>query len=233
MMTDSELDYDSYLAPSPLPPIDAEQLAAAKQQPGTQFKYYDPAMHPQGLKAGSSVLGWRYVDADGNFTGEEVRNSGYSPHPDTLGFMPTSEFEMTLWRAAKGYCRVLTLVAGLFSAELIAKGSARGANELHLEPGEDGVPTLDVYSTKDKLPANWSHWVPIAGEDLVLLLGKGADLTIQFNRGAESALRVPARLLGKAYDNGSRDGKRDRLAALPVPAEPTAMGTAQGIGAQR
>ncbi|MEU0885166.1 hypothetical protein ABZ345_41805 [Lentzea sp. NPDC005914] len=233
MMTDSELDYDSYLAPSPLPPIDAEQRAAAKQQPGTQFKYYDPGMHPQGLKAGSSVQGWRYVDADGNFTGQDVPNPEYSPHPDTLGFMPMSAFEMTLWRTANGYHRVLTLVSGLFAVELIAKGSARGDNELHLEPGEDGVLTLDVYSTKDKLPQDWPHWVPIAGEDLVLVLGRGADLMIQFNRGAESALRVPARLLGKAYDNGSRDGKRDRLADLPLPAEPTTMGTAQGIGAQR
>jgi hypothetical protein len=233
MMTDSELDYDSYLAPSPLPPIDAEQVAAAKQQPGTRLEYYDPAMHPQGLKAGTSVQGWRYVDADGNFTGEEVRNPGYSPHPDTLGFQPMSAFEMTLWRTAQGYNQVLTLVSGLFAVEVIAKGSVRGDDELHLEPGEDGVLTLDVYSTKDKLPENWSHWVPIAGEDLVLHLGRGADLMIQFNRGAESALRVPAGLLSKAYDNGSRDGKRDRLAATPVPATPTTMGTAQGIGAQR
>lgn len=232
-MTDSELDYDSYLAPSPLPPIDEEQLAAAKQQPGKPFKYYDPALHPEGLRVGSTVQGWRYVDADGNFTGEEVRNPDYSPHPDTLGFQPTSAFEMTLWRTAKGYHQVLSLVSGLFSVQLIAKGSARGGNELHLEPGEDGVLTLDVYSTKDKLPEDWSHWVPIAGEDLVLILGRGADLMIQFNSGAESALRVPASLLSKAYDNGARDGKRDRLADTPVPAEPTAMGTAQGIGAQR
>lgn len=233
MMTDSELDYDSYLAPSPLPAIDAEQVAAAKQQPGKPLAYYAPSQHPNGLKVKSTVLGWRHVDADGNFTGEEVRNPDYSPSPETMGFLPKSAFDVTLWRTANGYHQVISLVVGLMSVQLIARGAERGDNELHLEPGEDGVLTLDVYSTEDKLPQGWSHWVPIAGDELVLLLGRGADLMIQFNRGTPTALRVPAGLLSKAYYHAARDGKADRLADPPVPAAPTAMGTAPQIGAQR
>lgn len=121
----------------------------------------------------------------------------------------------------------------MMSVQLIARGAERGGDELHLEPGEDGVLTLDVYSTENRLPEGWSHWVPIAGEDLVLLIGRGADLMIQFNRGEPSALRVPAGLLSKAYYHAAVDGKTDRLADPPVPAVPTAMGTAPQIGAQR
>ncbi|GLY52217.1 hypothetical protein [Lentzea sp. NBRC 102530] len=218
----------TYLAPSPLPPIDDAQRAEARANPGRGITYYDPNQPADGPLSSMNAFGWRNVDADGNFTGDDHRNPEIVPHPDTVKRMITCKLDMLLWRLANGFVPVIDLVHALYKHTLNVKGDPRGGDELLLTRAGDTT-ELDVWSAGMWIPEDCKHVVGVAGADVIEILGRGAELTLCFNRDGGPALRVSAQLLSEAADAAALDAIERTTKLAPVPAEFTTTGT---IGAQ-
>ena len=224
-----EVHIDWYLGKSPLPEIIEEDLVDARENPNSEFVYWDPN-HPRSApKNHLQKMGIRIVGPDGTLTGEEWRNPEFVPHLKTAGGEFFKHFELQIWRTTHGYLRLGQFAHALAEAELLAMCDEHG--ELKIQPNEHGDLTLDVYTDRRRVPeGSWPHWTPLSGKDIVETLGRSRDhLGIQFNRDAWPGLRMPAQTLSelwRAYDQRVREV----MQVAPLPTSPTTMGTVTAGG---
>ncbi len=140
-----EVHVDWYMAKSPLPEIDDKGIALAKTMPGEKVAYFDAKYPVETSDDLRTLQGFRVVGEDGTFTGEEWRNPGFVPHPDTARTKFHTNFELELWRTITGYLTLGPFVRALAGAELMAMVNDRG--ELEIRPNEHGDATLDVHTS--------------------------------------------------------------------------------------
>lgn len=224
-----EVHIDWYMAKSPLPEINDEGIALAKTMPGEKVAYFDAKYPVETSDDLRTLQGFRVVSEDGTFTGEEWRNPGFVPHPDTARTKFHTNFELDLWRTITGYLTLGPFIRALAGAELMAMVNDRG--ELEIRPNEHGDATLDVYTSLSRVPSTWPHWKSLRGRDVIDHLGRGSHLGVQFNRNSRPRLRMPARTLAELW--AAETERVDNVMRIgPLPTAPTAMGT-MTAGVQR
>ncbi|MGZ3142118.1 hypothetical protein ACVDFE_09015 [Lentzea chajnantorensis] len=225
-----EVHVDWYLGRSPLPDVDDEGIALAARNPGGQVGYYDLHQPREKRDDTRTLKGLREVGPDGAFTGEEWRNPGFVPHPDTAGTRFHTDFELELWRTINGFVRLGPFARAFAEAELMAMCDE--GEELVLRPNEHGDRTLDVCTSFVRVPSTWPHWTSVRGIDLIRHLGHGRHhVGLQLNRSSKPKLRIPVQTLAELH-RAESERVNDLMRVGPLPATPTPMGTAMPGGQQ-
>ncbi|MCC5698221.1 SseB family protein, partial [Klebsiella pneumoniae] len=120
----------------------------------------------------------------------------YRPSPVALRLpAPTNDAERALQLTTTGYTPGQTLLNALLEAELILFAQPQGTGLFLLEH-ESGRRQLQVFTSDNYLPPNWSTWQRMTGRQLAGHNLTGVDL--QINPTSPVKARIPGEDLVKA-----------------------------------
>ncbi|HEY8372752.1 MAG TPA: ADP-ribosylglycohydrolase family protein [Pseudonocardiaceae bacterium] len=158
--------------PKAWPPVTEADREEARRRPGEWLPVVDPEFDrtvfghlpvPE-----PAVLGWREVDAQGEFTGQTKVNGNYRPGPRRVGMYPPSTpvdallgFQVCRWLDREGVLR------GLLDLDVLVPVDDKGKMTPRRDT-PDGPRYLTVFSAEAALPPDCLRWNRLRVRELAL-----------------------------------------------------------------
>ena len=191
-MNDQQPTRDTVIGPFPLPPIDDELRAAARQkQPGEWVAFVDPATDPSGKPPRFAVQGGYQVGENGQFADYWV-NPEYHPSERRAGFAFSSGFEVSLWRVLHGYNPLGVLVDSFYHATFLRSAEHEGDQQVPVtaDPAEPATELVLLCTSSAFCP--WERTGEVTGSAVLDAVGD-SEAVLSINPGHDLSMRIPAR----------------------------------------
>jgi hypothetical protein len=178
---------DTYIGQPPLPPINDAMREAARQTPGEQMIFYDPALADTDNAPGFAIQGGRRIDEEGNLTDEEWINEAYWPSPGYVGFSFDNGFELALWKVFRGFRPAGILVDSLYAANLQLQALDPDDTHIHVTTAPDiGNVVIQAATSEQFVPSQWQHTHVVKGSELLVHFGyRGSPMILDLNPGSQ------------------------------------------------
>ncbi|MER7077379.1 ADP-ribosylglycohydrolase [Saccharopolyspora kobensis] len=179
------------------PVITPAMREQATKQPNTWLYVVDPIFtDPNAEVPPWGFIGGYRVDEQGEITDDFSPNPNYRPSPVALRLpAPTNDVERALQLTTTGYAQGHALLTAMLDAELILFAQPQGTGLFTMEH-ESGRRQLQVFTSENFLPPNWTSWQRMTGRQLAGHNPAGID--IQVNPTSPVKARLPAEDLIKA-----------------------------------
>lgn len=179
------------------PVITPAMREQAAKQPNTWLYVVDPIFtDPSAEVPQWGFIGGYRVDERGQITDDFSPNPNYRPSPVALRLpAPANDVERALQLTTTGYAQGQTLLSALIDAELILFAQPQGHGLFTMEH-ETGRRQLQVFTSDNYLPSNWTTWQRMTGRQLAAQSVVGIDL--QINPTSQVKARIPGEDLMKA-----------------------------------
>ncbi|GAA2350182.1 hypothetical protein GCM10009854_29940 [Saccharopolyspora halophila] len=168
----------------------------AKKQPNTWLYVVDPIFtDPNAEVPPWGFIGGYRVDEQGEITDDFSPNPNYRPSPVALRLpAPSNDVERALQLTTTGYAQGSALLTAMLDSELILFAQPQGSGLFTVEH-ESGRRQLQLFTSENFLPSNWTTWQRMTGRQLAGCGLSGIDL--QVNPTSAVKARMPAEELVK------------------------------------
>lgn len=159
------LERSTILGPFPLPAVDDELRARARELAGWArwLTFEDPAAQTGQPVPATAVQGGYEVDDRGELTGRYKINPSYHPSEMVSGIPLETTADLKLWRVLHGYSPLGFLVDTLDRAELALYSAQPGDRRIRFSRDDEGHPALTAYTGPRLLPPEWANYHTVPG----------------------------------------------------------------------
>lgn len=208
------LERSTILGPFPLPAVDDELRARAREVSGWArwLTFDDPAAPTDQPVPPTAIQGGYEVDETGELTGRYKINPTYLPSVQVAGMLLESTADVKVWRVLNGYSPLGLLIDALDRTELALHSTRPGDQRIRFSRDEEGHPALVAYTGPRLIPAEWTHWHRVPGWTLFDRMAD-SPVYLNLNPGTRLSLKIMLREAAILLTESSRR-ERDR-GAIP------------------